>query len=78
MNAIAPGPVQTDTAKVFLEKDDGSPTDMHVGMIAMARAAARVGTTADIADAVLLLASEKSRWITAQWISLSGGVTGTM
>jgi hypothetical protein len=47
-------------------------------MIAITRAAARLGTTVDIADAVLLLVSEKSRWITAQWISLSGGITGTM
>jgi NAD(P)-dependent dehydrogenase (short-subunit alcohol dehydrogenase family) len=78
VNTIAPGPVPTDASKPFLEKPDGSPTDMQVAMHAMTRAAARLGTTADIADAVLLLASEKSRWITAQWISLSGGITGTM
>ena len=78
VNAIAPGPVPTDTSKPFLVKPDGSPTDMQIAMHAMTRAAARLGTTEDIADAVLLLASEKSRWITAQWISLSGGITGTM
>ncbi|KAK9343155.1 hypothetical protein V1522DRAFT_251005 [Lipomyces starkeyi] len=78
VNTVAPGPVPTDTSKPFLEKPDGSPSEMQVGMMAMTRAAARLGTTADIADAVLLLVSEKSRWITAQWISVSGGITGTM
>lgn len=47
-------------------------------MIASARAADRLGAVEDMADAVLLLVSEKSRWITAQWISVSGGITGTM
>ncbi|KAK9489015.1 hypothetical protein V1508DRAFT_362623, partial [Lipomyces doorenjongii] len=78
VNTVAPGPVPTDASKPFLEKPDGSPSEMQVGMMAMTRAAARLGTTADIADAVLLLVSEKSRWITAQWISVSGGITGTM
>lgn len=42
---------------------------------AMTRAADRVGTIEDIGDAVLILVSEKSRWITGQYISVSGGVT---
>jgi NAD(P)-dependent dehydrogenase (short-subunit alcohol dehydrogenase family) len=78
VNTVAPGPVPTDASKPFLENPDGSPSEMQVGMIAMTRAAERLGATEDIADAVLLLVSEKSRWITAQWISLSGGITGTM
>jgi NAD(P)-dependent dehydrogenase (short-subunit alcohol dehydrogenase family) len=41
----------------------------------MTRAAARIGTTEDIADMVLLLVSEKARWITGQYIS-AGGITG--
>lgn len=46
-------------------------------MLAMTRAAERLGTVDDIADAVLLLTSEKARWITAQFVSVSGGITGT-
>lgn len=42
----------------------------------MTRAADRVGTIEDLGDAVLLIASEKARWITGQYISVSGGVTG--
>lgn len=68
----------TDTSKSFLENPDGSPSQLQAVMQSMTRAEARLGTVEDIADAVLLLVSEKSRWITAQWISLSGGITGTM
>jgi NAD(P)-dependent dehydrogenase (short-subunit alcohol dehydrogenase family) len=42
----------------------------------MTRAADRYGTKEDLGDAVLLLVSEKARWITGQYISVSGGVTG--
>lgn len=42
----------------------------------LTRAEERIGTTEDIADVVLLLASEKSRWITGQFVSASGGITG--
>lgn len=38
------------------------------------KAAARPGTPADVGDAVLLLVSEKARWITGQIISVSGGL----
>jgi NAD(P)-dependent dehydrogenase (short-subunit alcohol dehydrogenase family) len=45
-------------------------------LLSLTRAEERLGTKSDIADAVLLLASEKSRWITGQYISASGGITG--
>ncbi len=45
-------------------------------LVSMTRAEERPGTVEDIADAVLLLASEKSRWITGQFVSVSGGITG--
>lgn len=45
-------------------------------LIDMTRAGDRLGEIDDIADAVLLLAQEKSRWITGQFISVSGGITG--
>jgi NAD(P)-dependent dehydrogenase (short-subunit alcohol dehydrogenase family) len=49
---------------------------MFAYMIAQTRAAERIGTIEDIADSVLLLASEKARWITGQHVSASGGLTG--
>jgi NAD(P)-dependent dehydrogenase (short-subunit alcohol dehydrogenase family) len=64
-------------SKEYLINPDGTPTDMQISMYAQVRAANRLGTPEDVADAALLLASEKSRWITAQFISISGGITGT-
>lgn len=65
-------------SKGFLVAPDGSESELKAKMQAQARAEARIGTVNDMADAALLLVSEKSRWLTAQWISVSGGVTGTM
>jgi len=71
INAIAPGPVPTDGLPPGPEADA-----IHNFLVPLTRAEERVGRVEDIADAVLLLASEKSRWITGQYISTSGGITG--
>lgn len=78
VNTVAPGVTPTDMSKPILEALNRSASNTPATLFASTRAAARLGTVEDIADAVLLLASEQSRWITAQWISVSGGVTGTM
>ncbi|KAK5048051.1 hypothetical protein LTR84_006241 [Exophiala bonariae] len=71
INTIAPGPVPTDGMP------KGPIADaIHNALVPMTRAEAREGTVEEIADAVLLIASERSRWITGQYISVSGGVTG--
>lgn len=69
VNSVAPGPVITD---IYPE---GMEEELTREEISLTRAANRAGTTADIGDAVLLLVNEKSRWITGQYISTSGGVT---
>ncbi|PVH80083.1 putative short-chain dehydrogenase [Cadophora sp. DSE1049] len=76
VNTLAPGPVLTDLSHDILVNPDGSPTEMQSSLFAQTRAAARLGEVEDLADATLLLVSEKSRWITAQYISVSGGITG--
>jgi NAD(P)-dependent dehydrogenase (short-subunit alcohol dehydrogenase family) len=40
------------------------------------RAEKRIGTVEDVADAVLLVVQERARWITGQFVSVSGGVNG--
>ncbi len=65
-------------SKEYLIDADGSPTALSRAMFEQTRAADRLGSVEDLADATLLLVSEKSRWITAQYISVSGGITGTM
>ncbi|CRG82877.1 hypothetical protein PISL3812_00223 [Talaromyces islandicus] len=78
VNTLAPGPVPTDMSGPYLVAPDGSPTALQLAMYERTRAADRLGSVEDLADATLLLVSEKSRWITAQFISVSGGITGTM
>lgn len=73
MNTIAPGTVTTDASEAYLWNADGTRSEAQLRTIRETRAGERLGTTDDLADAVLLLASEKSRWITAQYISVSGG-----
>jgi NAD(P)-dependent dehydrogenase (short-subunit alcohol dehydrogenase family) len=70
VNSIAPGPVLTDL--VSAEEAETAYADL----LDLTRAARRIGTVQDIADAVLLIVNEKSRWITGQVISTSGGITG--
>lgn len=70
INTVAPGPVSTNTLPPHIERL------IHGALVPMTRAEERVGTVEDIADVVLLLASEKSRWLTGQFISASGGITG--
>ncbi|KAG7410998.1 hypothetical protein LZL87_002798 [Fusarium oxysporum] len=69
VNGVAPGPVLTDAIPAAIADEFQRPS------IEITRAADRAGTARDIADAVLLLVSEKARWITGQYISVSGGVT---
>lgn len=78
VNTLALGPVPTDTSKQYLLTPEGNPSEVHASFVAMTRAEERIGTAEDIADAALLIVSEKSRWITAQFISVSGGINGTM
>ena len=71
MNTVAPGPVMTDAAESKEFSDE-----VVTAIISLTRAADRLGTSEDVADVVLLLVSEKSRWITGQYVSASGGMTG--
>lgn len=66
VNTVGPGPTATDMGS------GDNPVIRR--LLSMVKADARQGTVNDVADAVLLLAQEKSRWITGQWIDVSGGI----
>ncbi|KAI1394011.1 putative short-chain dehydrogenase [Hypoxylon trugodes] len=66
VNTIAPGPVTTDINKDCPE--------VMIPMAEQQRGDSRFGVPQDIADAVLLIVSEKSHWITAQVIHVDSGV----
>lgn len=70
VNAVAPGPIDTELAGPYLRKmhEDGleySPirmTPLH-----------RLGTSREVADAVLFLASDESSYITGTTLDVTGG-----
>ena len=66
INAIAPGPVKT-------ELFTAGKTEEQIEAMSRMNAFHRLGETSDIADAVELLVSEKSQWITGQTIRVNGG-----
>jgi 3-oxoacyl-[acyl-carrier protein] reductase len=66
-NAVAPGFIETDMTGDL-------PTEMRE-MVIKTAPAGRLGTPADIAPAVLFLASEDAAYITGQTLTVDGGLT---
>jgi 3-oxoacyl-[acyl-carrier protein] reductase len=62
VNAIAPGPVQTGYITTAMERQLLPTIPLR-----------RLGTPADIADVVVLFASEQARWMTGQIVQVAGG-----
>ena len=67
VNAVAPGAIDTDMAQDFLGTEEGRT------YIKSVQALQRIGQPDDIADAVLFLASDQSRWVDGRSIEVSGG-----
>jgi 3-oxoacyl-[acyl-carrier protein] reductase len=65
VNCVAPGVVKTDMIKCYSEED--------LQELASMTPLQRLGTPADIAEAVLFLASEKASFITGQTLCVDGG-----
>jgi len=66
VNAVAPGLVKTDFARVLWEGGRGDE-------VAKTYPLQRLGEPEDVAGAVLYLAAESGRWITGQTLVLDGG-----
>lgn len=66
VNAVAPGVVDTDMSN-FTKTEEGR--DRALSMQALKRLA----TPADIADAMLFLATDGARWITGETLRVDGG-----
>ena len=66
VNAVAPGMIDTD---MFRSIGDEKVNE-HLSHIRMGR----LGTTEDVADAIVFLASDMSRYITGEIIGINGGV----
>jgi 3-oxoacyl-[acyl-carrier protein] reductase len=66
INAVAPGPINTELFTVGKTKE-------QIETLSKMNAFGRLGETADIASVVLFLASKDSEWITGQTIRINGG-----
>ena len=68
VNSVAPGATETDMTAAWLV---GNPEgEARVKSFTALR---RVGQPQDIADIVAFLASDRGRWVTANWIDATGG-----
>ncbi|MDB5363496.1 MAG: glucose 1-dehydrogenase [Rhodospirillales bacterium] len=68
VNAVAPGPIQTD----MLERFTGNDADAKAGFLSLIPAQ-RAGTVEEIAQTILFLASDKAQYLTGQSITVDGG-----
>ncbi|KAH7303767.1 hypothetical protein B0I35DRAFT_156520 [Stachybotrys elegans] len=74
VNIVAPGPVGTG---IVLEMNEKLGADFTAPLRAKARGSDRLADPEDISEVVVWLATERARWITAQFISASAGINGT-
>jgi NAD(P)-dependent dehydrogenase (short-subunit alcohol dehydrogenase family) len=70
VNAVAPGPVQTDMLDRFLGRNEAA----KAGMLA-ANPSRRAGSVDEIAQTIVFLASDKARYLTGQSVAVDGGYT---
>ncbi|GAA4263864.1 SDR family oxidoreductase [Dactylosporangium darangshiense] len=66
VNTVAPGVIDTDMHQ-------GRLVGQALAWLVSLSPMGRIGTPQDIADTVAFLASHDSRWITGQWIDVTGG-----
>lgn len=69
VNAVAPGPIETDFTKGAFEVNP-----QLRDILSSQTALGRIGQPDDIGGVVAFLCSEEARWITAQRIEVSGGL----
>lgn len=67
VNAVAPGPVETDMMKAVASPEMVKEWSSRSPL-------GRIGAPGDVADAVAFLASSDARWITGQVIETAGGI----
>jgi NAD(P)-dependent dehydrogenase (short-subunit alcohol dehydrogenase family) len=79
VNAVSPGPTETEFHDTVMPQRAATLGISREQMIERVRASiplGRWGKPADIAKAVLFLASDQSEWITGQNLVVSGGLAG--
>lgn len=70
VNAVAPGPIQTDMLERFVGRSEDAKAGMRAG-----NPSGRFGTVDEIAQTIVFLASDKARYLTGQSLAVDGGLT---
>ncbi|MDR7296758.1 NAD(P)-dependent dehydrogenase (short-subunit alcohol dehydrogenase family) [Pelomonas aquatica] len=70
VNAVAPGPIQTDMLERFVGRSEDAKAGMRAG-----NPAQRFGTVDEVAQTIVFLASDKARYLTGQSLAVDGGFT---
>lgn len=68
VNAVAPGPTETE---LFME----GKTQQDIDRLAASNAFGRLGQSEDIANVIVALASDRSKWISGQVIGVNGAMS---
>jgi NAD(P)-dependent dehydrogenase (short-subunit alcohol dehydrogenase family) len=68
VNAVAPGPIQTDMLDRFVGRNE----DAKAGLLA-ANPSRRAGSVDEIAQTIVFLASDKAKYLTGQSLAVDGG-----
>ncbi len=79
VNSISPGPIETEFHDTVMPQRAATLGITYEAMIERVRASiplGRWGKTADIAKAVMFLASSQSDWMTGQNLVVAGGLSG--
>jgi NAD(P)-dependent dehydrogenase (short-subunit alcohol dehydrogenase family) len=72
VNAVSPGPVETQILKEFRQVLGDDKVDSDISRVG------RAGTAADIAPVILFLASDAARWINGANIATDGGLEASI
>lgn len=67
-NSVAPGPIPTESALA----DPGKPSDWTSGALKRTPLG-RMGTSAEVAEVIMFLATKSSSWVNGQVIAVDGG-----
>lgn len=75
VNAVSPGFIDTDSARLYTERGLGTSYEAAARTVAAMTPVRRIGTVDDVADLVAYLASDGAGFLTAQTIVIDGGLT---